>query len=139
MKVIFKELETEEELKRVLDLCYRILGSEHPEIYGYNAWLSRLQDGKQPLLYAECDGKVVSAVLGRYESADSLIIGMVVCDEEYRNRGITKKLIERFEARAKEMRFKYITLGSKEDAFYEKCGYRRISTDSDQSVYQKWL
>ncbi len=134
-----KEIKTEEELKRVLDLCYRVIENEHPEIYGYNAWLSRLSDGKQPLLYAECNGKVVSAVLGRYESDDSLIIGMVACDEEYRNHGITKKLIERFEARAKEMGFKYITLGSKEDAFYEKCGYKRIPIDSDQSVYQKQL
>ena len=132
-------IRTKEELKRVLALCYCILGNEHPDIYGYDAWLSRLYDGKQPLLYAECDGKVVSAVLGRYESDDSLIIGMVACDEGYRNRGITKKLIERFEEAAREMEFKYISLGSKEDAFYEKCGYKRISTDSNQSVYQKQL
>ena len=134
-----KEIKTEEELNRVLDLCYSILGNEHSVVYGYDAWLSRLSDGKQPLLYTECDSKVVSAVLGRYESDDSLIIGMVACDEEYRNRGITKMLIERFEARAKEMGFKYITLGSKEDAFYEKCGYKRISTNSERNVYQKQL
>ena len=132
-----KEIKTEEELKSALELCYRVLGNERPELYGYDAWLSRLNDGKQPLLYAECDGKIISAVLGRYESVDSLIIGLVACDEEYRNRGITKQLMERLEIKAKEMGFKYITLGSKKDAFYEKCGYKKISDISGQSVFQK--
>ena len=34
---------------------------------------------------------------------------------------------------------KYITLGSQEDAFNEKCGYKRIAEIHGQSIYQKVL
>ena len=55
------------ELRIVLEMCYRILGNDNAGLYGYEAWLSRLKDGLQPLLYA-CDGeKIVSAVLGHAE------------------------------------------------------------------------
>ncbi len=134
-----KEIKTEQELKSVLEMCYRILGNDNEEIYGYEAWLGRFNDGLQPLIYA-CDGaKTVSAVLGRAENKNSLVIGYVACDENYRRQGITKKLMEHFEAKAKEMGYKYITLGSKEDAFYEKCGYRVIFEINGQNIYQKVL
>ena len=134
-----KEIKTERELKSVLEMCYRILGNDNEELYGYEAWLGRLNDGLQPLIYA-CDGeKTVSAVLGRAENADSLVIGFVACDEGYRRQGITKRLMEHFEIKAKEMGYQYITLGSKEDVFYEKCGYRVIFEINGQSIYQKVL
>ena len=44
-----------------------------------------------------------------------------------------------FEELAREKGFKYITLGSKEDAFYEKCGYKVIFQMHDQNIYQKVL
>ncbi len=37
-----------------------------------------------------------------------------------------KKLLNYFEDLAREKGFKYITLGSKEDEFYKKCGYNVI-------------
>ena len=135
----FKEIATEEELKVVLEMCYRILGNDNAELYGYEAWSRRLRDGNQPLLYACNNEKVVSAVLGRAENKDGLVIGFVACDENYRRQGITKKLMKLFEEKARELGYKYITLGSKEDAFYEKCGYKNIFEINGQNIYQKVL
>lgn len=135
----FKEIKNEQALKDVLDLCYRILGHEDSELYGYDAWRQRLLDGSQPLVYAMEDGKVVSAVLGRAENSDSLVIGFTACHEDYRRRGITKRLMAYFEELATKLGYKYITLGSMEDAFYEKCGYKRIAQAHGQNIYQKLL
>lgn len=134
-----KEIKTEQELKQVLELCYRILGENDSELYGYSAWKERLQDGLQPLVYAVEDDKIVSAVLGRAENSDSLVVGFVACDENYRRRGITKNLMFYFEDLAKKLNFKYITLGSEEDDFYEHCGYKIIFQTHGQNIYQKQL
>lgn len=139
--VEMKEIRTEAELECALELCYRILGDhlrEH-ELYGPKAWRKRLADGLQPMLYAEDDGQVVSVVLGRAESAESLVIGHVACHEDWRGQGITRELLGRFEQAAREMGFKAITLGSEADAFYEKCGYHVIFQMHGQNVYQKLL
>ena len=93
----------------------------------------------QPLVYAMKDGHVVSAVLGRAENKDSLIIGFVACHEQYRRQGITQRLMEYFETLAKEKGFRYITLGSREDAFYEKCGYQIKFRNGEQNIFQKRL
>lgn len=139
MKLSMKEVETELELREVLTMCYRILGEGNSELYGYEAWYKRFQDGLQPMVFAYKNGLVVSAVLGRAENKDSLVIGFVACHEEYRKQGITKRLMEYFEDLARVKGFKYITLGSKEDAFYEKCGYKPIFQVHDQNIYQKVL
>ena len=136
---IMKEIETESELKAVLEMCYKVLGARNDELYGYDAWHKRLQDGLQPLVYASKNGKVVSAVLGRAENKDSLVIGFVACHEDFRRQGITKKLLLYFESLAKNKSFKYITLGSQADVFYEKCGYKVIFQAHDQNIYQKIL
>lgn len=133
-----KEIKTEQELKAVLELCYRILGEDHSELYGYEAWRKRLDNGDL-LVYGEKDGKIVSAVLGREESSESLVIGFVACEEEYRRQGITKALMDYFEEAACRKKYKYITLGSKEDAFYDKCGYKVIFQIHGQNIYQKLL
>lgn len=44
-----------------------------------------------------------------------------------------------FEELARKKGFRYITLGSKEDAFYEKCGYQVIFQVHDQNIFQKVL
>lgn len=137
--LVMKEIKTESELKKVLELCYKVLGTRNDELYGYDAWYQRLQDGLQPLVYAIKDEKIVSAVLGRAENKESLVIGFVACDENFRKQGITKKLLGYFEDLARKQGFKYITLGSEEDAFYEKCGYKAIFQIHDQNIYQKVL
>ena len=136
MDIAIKEIKTEQELADVLDLCYRILGEDHSEIYGYEAWRKRLANG-DPMVYGEKEGKILSAVLGREESEESLVIGFVACEEEYRRQGITKALMSYFEEIARKKKYKYITLGSKEDAFYEKCGYKVILQIHGQNIYQK--
>ncbi|MBE5947749.1 MAG: GNAT family N-acetyltransferase [Lachnospiraceae bacterium] len=136
---VMKQIQTENELKDVLELCYSILGEGNPELYGYEAWHARFLDGQQPLVYAVKDEKIVSAVLGRSENKDSLVIGFVACHQDYRRQGITKRLMDYFEVLAREKGYKYITLGSKEDAFYEKCGYKVIFQVHGQNIYQKIL
>lgn len=138
MDIAIKEIKTEQELADVLDLCYRILGEDHSEIYGYEAWRKRIANG-DPMVYGEKEGKILSAVLGREESEESLVIGFVACEEEYRRQGITKSLMIYFEEIARKKKYKYITLGSKEDAFYEKCGYKVIFQIHGQNIYQKLL
>lgn len=135
----YKEIETEQELKEVLELCYDILGEDNSELYGYEAWHRRFVEGSQPLVYAMKDKEIVSAILGRAENKDSLVIGFAACRESYRRQGITKGLLGYFEDLARKKGFKYITLGSEEDAFYEKCGYRVIFQVHDQNIFQKIL
>lgn len=137
--VNMKEIETEQELKDVLQLCYDVLGTDNAELYGYDAWHERFLEGTQPLAYAVKDGEVVSAILGRAESRDSLVIGFVACREDCRRQGITKGLMDYFEGLAREKGYRYITLGSKEDAFYEKCGYQVIFQVHGQNIFQKTL
>ncbi|MCM1118998.1 MAG: hypothetical protein NC543_06520 [bacterium] len=85
-----KEIKSERELDAVMELCYRILGED--------------------------DSELVSAVLGREESSESLAIGFVACAEEYRRQGIAR-----------------------EDIFYEQCGYQVIFQVHGQNIYQKLL
>lgn len=134
-----KEIETELELKEVIEVCYDILGTDNSELYGYDAWHKRLVEGSEPLVYAMKDEEIVAAILGRAENKDSLVIGFVACRENYRRQGITKGLLGYFEDLARKKGFKYITLGSQEDAFYEKCGYKVIFQVHDQNVFQKIL
>lgn len=157
--VSVRYVKTEEELADVLRLCYRLLapklmvtlpGGEDAEpvaeevgndIYAYAAWKERMGQYSELLVYAAEDGGVAAAVLGRPESAESLVCGMVACDERYRMRGITKMLMERFAENARSMGFHYITLGADKEAegFYEKCGFREIFEIHGQKIYQKML
>ena len=164
-------VETEEELKTVLRLCYRLLAPElmvtlseerddsedviteeikngdvvtseiFENIYAYAAWRERMEKYSRLLVYAKKDGEIVSAVLGRPESEESLVCGMVACDEKFRLRGITRMLMEKFVKNAHEMGFRYITLGADGDAegFYEKCGFHVIFEVHGQKIYQRML
>ncbi len=135
--VIYKRIETQTELNEALELCYRILGGDDTELYGYNAWHKRFVEGIHPMVFAKENGKIVSCVMGRAENKDSLVVGFVACHEDYRRQGITKRCMSFFEELAKENEYRYITLGSKEDIFYEKCGYKVINNISGQNIYQK--
>lgn len=137
--ISMKEVETEQELNDVLEMCYDILGTDNDEIYGYDAWHKRFLDGLAPLVFTMWDGEIVSAVLGRAENEESLVIGFAACCEKYRKQGITRALMNYFEELARERGFKYITLGSKEDGFYEKCGYKVIFQVHGQNIFQKTL
>lgn len=145
MSYEIRRVENEEELGEVLRLCYSVLGNHLKDVdnYRYEDWVKRLDDGGgKLLLYAGENGRAVSAVLGRRESNDSLILGFVACDEKYRGQGITKRLMLMLEENAREIGYKYITLGADDMAvgFYEKCGYTMIGSSSHgQKIYQKLL
>lgn len=138
-ELLLKDIETEQQLSDVLQLCYSILGQDHSELYGYEAWHERFLNGMQPLVYAVKDGFIVSAVLGRRENAENITIGFVACHKQYRRQGITSALMRFFEDCARKQGYRYATLGSKEDRFYEKCGYHKIFEINGQSIYQKEL
>lgn len=133
------EIKSEKELSDVLNFCYQILGERNDNLYGYEAWYKRLKDRASPMVYGVKDNIIISAVMGRPENQDSLIIGFAACHEKYRRQGYTKKLLCYFEKLAEEKGYKYITLGSENDGFYEKCGYSLISKIHGQNIYQKLL
>ena len=146
-------VETEEQLKQVLDFCYNILYctpvefavqslEQHlrdAENYRYEDWKERLENDNKLLVYAHENGHVISAVLGRRETAESLVCGFAACEAGHRRQGITGRLMNRFEEEAIRAGFRYITLGSDADGFYEKCGYRKICETDGQNIYQKLL
>ena len=109
--------------------------------YTYKDWEDRISKWSKILVYAEVDDRVISAVLGRPENNDSLVMGFVACDENYRNQGVTRCLINEFENNAKIVGYKYITLGASPNAngFYKKCGYAEIKETNEQKIYQKFL
>lgn len=83
----------------------------------------------------------IARLLSVSASTDSLVMGLVACDESYRRRGITRELVRRFDENAKSLGFKYITLAAADDAwgFYEKCGYSEIAEVHGQKIFQKLL
>jgi GNAT superfamily N-acetyltransferase len=136
-------IKSENELKPVLEFSYNILGQHLREVenYKYEDWKERIDTYSGLLVYAHIDDTIISAVLGRKENNDSLVMGFVACDENFRMKGITKQLIEQFEINAKKLGFKYITLGAYKDAeeFYKKCGYTIIKNIHNQNIFQKFL
>ncbi|MCM1025551.1 MAG: GNAT family N-acetyltransferase [Roseburia sp.] len=138
-----KHIENEDELSKVLKLCYDILGqaTAQSELYCYEAWKNRMREFSKLMLYAQDGNQILSLVLGRAENEDSLVCGCVACHPDFRKRGITRSLMTQFENNAREMRFKYITLGAADNAvgFYEKCGYAQIMEVQGQKIFQKLL
>lgn len=70
------QIKNEEQLAPVLEMCYRILGKHLREVdnYKFEDWKQRIDKDSALLLYAYENNKVLSAVLGRRESSDSLIL-----------------------------------------------------------------
>lgn len=141
MEIEILHVSDEARLYEVLEMCYRILGERLRKLEQYSpeAWRDRLERDGRLMLYAIDGEEIVSAVLGRRESGESLVCGFVACDERYRGQGITKRLMLALEKEARDMGFKYITLGSDADGFYESCGYKVINVMNGQSIFQKEL
>lgn len=130
------------ELNKVLKFCYEILGEhdDNDNVYGPAAWANRMNENEL-MVFAETNGDVVSAVMGRAENPDSIILGFAACRADCRNNGITSSLLSTLENNARKHGYKYITLGSADESFgfYEKCGYNRIAVMHGQKIYQKLL
>ena len=128
------------ELNKVLKFCYQILGERNDDVYGPDAWADRLNENYL-MVFAEASGDIVSVVMGRAENQDSIVLGFAACRSDYRKNGITSSLLSTLEDNARKYGYKYITLGSAEEAFgfYEKCGYHMITEMHGQKIYQKLL
>lgn len=133
-----KPINDEAVLKSVLDMCYSILGEHHEGLYSYKAWCRRLEYNYL-MLYAECIGVPIAAVLGRIENADGVIVGFAACKEEFRRKGVTASLMNAFEQSAADHGFKTVTLTSYNDAwkFYQSLGYSLLSDKLGRKTYQK--
>jgi GNAT superfamily N-acetyltransferase len=136
-------IESSDTLRGVYALCLDIFGENYAviDIYSYDAWLARIPECSNFMAFAHICGAPIAAVLCRSESPNSLVMGAVCCRVEYRQRGITRRLVEIVEKNARTAGYKYITLGAESDAepFYEKCGYRMTTKIHDQNIYQKLL
>ena len=130
------------ELNKVLKFCYEILGehNDNDNVYGPAAWANRLNENYL-MVFTETDGDIVSAVMGRAENPDSIVLGFAACRADCRNNGITSSLLSMLEHNARKYSYKYITLGSADESFgfYEKCGYHMITEMHGQKIYQKLL
>ncbi len=135
-----KQITDESTLKSVLDMCYSILGMHHEGLYSYKAWCSRL-DRPFLLLYAECEGAPIAAVLGRVENADGVIVGFAACRERFRRKGVTSALLRTFERSAAEYGYSRVTLTSYNDAwkFYQACGYSLLEDKLGRKTFQKLI
>lgn len=140
MDYSIKQISDERTLRRVLDMCYSILGEHYEGLYSRDAWARRLDRGYL-MLYAEKNGVPIAAVLGRAESPDSVVIGFAACVEEYRGRGVTRDLIGSFERSARLHDYCRITLSSFNGAwgFYEKCGYELVEEKLGKRIYCKYI
>ena len=129
-----------ERLEPALSLCYDILGEHLRRAEGYRPedWRARVAPYGRLLLYAHEGGQVVAAALGRPENPESLVCGFVACRADFRRRGVGRRLMAQLAANARDMGFRYITLGAQpgSEGFYEACGYRVIARTEDQSIYQ---
>lgn len=133
-----KQINSEQTLKTVLDMCYSILGEHHEGLYSYKAWCRRLEHNYL-LLYAHCEGVPIAAVLGRVESACGVVVGFACCREEFRRQGVTSALMRALEHSAALHGFTTVTLTSYNDAwkFYQSLGYSVLSDKLGRKTYQK--
>lgn len=87
------------------------------------------------------DDKFVGAVHGSI-TEDSMYIGWLVVNEEYRGNGIGKNLMCKIEEKAKELNVYSINLGTVEfqaEKFYEKLGYKIVFVkENDPSGYKSY-
>lgn len=135
-----RQIADEQTLRAVLDMCYSILGTHHEGLYSYKAWCRRL-DRPFLLLYAECEGAPIAAVLGRVENADGVVVGFAACREQFRRKGVTSALLREFERSAAEYGYSRVTLTSYNDAwmFYQACGYSLLEDRLGRKTYQKMI
>lgn len=133
-----KQVDGEETLKAVLDMCYSILGEHHEGLYSYKAWCRRLEHNYL-MLYALCEGEPIAAVLGRVESSSGVVVGFAACKEKFRRQGVTTALMRAFEHSAASRGFTSVTLTSYNDAwkFYQSLGYSVLSDKLGRKTYQK--
>ena len=93
--------------------------------YNNDFYLEKVNDKSDLLLYAVENNEIVASIFA-FEDNNNITIGHVCVNENYRNKGIGKILMDEIENRIKRAGYKLITLGSVETAegFYENMGYK---------------
>ena len=84
------------------------------------------------------DGPKLVAVVGLEIKKHSALLRSLAVDEDYRNREIATKLVSKIEGYAKSMEVDTLYLLTlTAEAFFKKCGYRRITRDSAPAGIQE--
>ena len=93
--------------------------------HDYDFYLEKENEKSDLLLYAAEENAIIASIFA-YEENNNITMGHVCVDENYRNKGIGKILMDEAENRIKRAGYKLITLGSVETAegFYENMGYK---------------
>lgn len=123
-----KNVMNETELDKVLSFAKTIFTDsryvDHP-VFSKEYWLARMPNSANFMLYAQHDGEIVAVVFGQVESNNSITVGPVASDEQYRHHGIASSLLKELEKRVLATGHHFIVLGALEPAegFYLKCGY----------------
>ena len=84
------------------------------------------------------DGPKLVALIGLEIKNHSALLRSLAVDADYRNRGIATRLVGKIEDYAKLMEVDSLyLLTMTADAFFEKCGFRRIARDSAPAGIQE--
>ena len=84
------------------------------------------------------NGPKLVAVVGLEIKNHSALLRSLAVDADYRNRGIATRLVGKIDDYAKSMKVDTLYLLTlTAEAFFEKCGYRRIARDSAPSGIQE--
>lgn len=128
MDYLIKNVSSKEELEKTFHFFKRIFIDKpivkNPE-YSLEKWEERMKSNGDLMLYTSLEGEVIGMVFGRISCNQSITIGPVAVDENYRNLGIAKEMIFLLEERAKHYDIHTLKLGAVESAerFYSKLGY----------------
>ena len=122
-----KCIKNDTELDHVLDFVQKTFSKINfifpEELYNRDFYMNKINSNL--LLYMVDDGKIVASIFG-YEDNNNITIGHICVDDNYRNKGIGKIMMDNIENRIRNLGYKLITLGSLESAegFYENIGFK---------------
>lgn len=128
MEHVIKSVLTKQELDAAYAFFKKVfIGEavlENPE-YAIERWAERAEVYGDLMLYAAFESEVIGIVFGRLSDKNSLIIGPVAVDENFRKLGIAMEMMLLLEERAKSHGVTLLRLGAVESAenFYKKLGY----------------
>jgi predicted N-acetyltransferase YhbS len=128
MDYAIKHVTTELELDAVLEFDKKAFGlpsERNSPAYSRERWLERMKTHGDLMLYAESGGEVIAIVFGRIENGNSVTVGPVAVDAQFRKHGIARELMFLLEKRALEHGIEHLGLGAVESAegFYQRLGY----------------
>jgi N-acetylglutamate synthase-like GNAT family acetyltransferase len=117
-----KESSSEQELKNILDLRYKVL--REPWSQPASTATDSLENSSINA-YISDSGKAIAC--GRLQENENKIgqIRFMAVDDSYQGKGLGRMIVEHLEKRAKDLGLKSVELQARENAvkFYESCGY----------------